>query len=246
MRRTGSLASEPDYDPGAVSELSVIIPAFNEEATIEAAIDDALAVDLPVEGRELIVVENGSEDRTREILRSREWPAEVRIIELDANRGKGGAVRRALESVSGRYVALLDADREYDVADLAVMLPPLRDDGMDAVFGTRAWQAHSAYSFWYVVGNRAINQAANVLYNVWLSDCMAGLKLIPTELFRSLPLRHDGFAFEAELVARLLRADARIYEVPIHYRARSRAEGKKLYARDGLTMLLTFLRCRFD
>ena len=226
-------------------ELTVIIPAYNEEATIEAAITDALAVELPVDGRELLVVENGSTDRTREILRGREWPEEVQILELDVNRGKGGAVRHALPRAGGQYVALLDADQEYDIRDLAAMLPPLREDGMDAVFGTRAWQSHSAYSFWYVMGNRAINQAANVLYNVWLSDCMVGLKVIPTELFRSLPLREDGFAFEAELVGRLLRRGARIYEVPVHYRARSREEGKKLYARDGLAMLFTFLRCRF-
>ena len=162
-------------------ELSLIMPAFNEEATIEAAIEEALSADLDVDGRELVVVENGSQDRTREILRAGDWGDDVRVIELDANRGKGGAVRLALEAVNGRYVALLDADREYDAADLAAMLPPLREHGMDAVFGTRAWQAHSAYSFWYVMGNRAINQAANVLYNVWLSDCMVGLKVIPTD-----------------------------------------------------------------
>jgi dolichol-phosphate hexosyltransferase len=114
------------------------------------------------------------------------------------------------------------------------------------VFGTRMWQAHSAYSYWYVIGNRAINQTANLLYNVWLSDCMAGLKVVSTELLRSLRLREDGFAFEAELVARLLRRKARIYEVPVRYRARTREEGKKLRARDGLAMLATFVRCRLD
>ena len=229
-----------------MAELSLIIPAYNEEATIEQAIREALDAELPVESRELVVVENGSHDRTRELLRSTDWPNEVRVIEIDENRGKGGAVRLALESARGEYVALLDADREYHPEDLAQMFPPLREEGMDAVFGTRAWQAHSAYSFWYVMGNRAINQAANVLYNVWLSDCMVGLKLLPTDLFRSLRLRENGFAFEAEIVARLLRHQARIYEVPVRYRARTRQEGKKLVARDGWAMLWTFLRCRFD
>lgn len=221
------------------------MPAFNEESTIEAAILDALGAELDVDDRELIVVENGSRDRTREILRSTDWSDEVRVIELDANRGKGGAVRVALEAVQGRYVGLLDADREYDAADFAGMLQPLREQGMDAVFGTRAWQAHSAYSFWYVMGNRVINHAANVLYNVWLSDCMVGMKLIPADLFRSLELREDGFAFEAEIVARLLRHNARIYEVPVRYAARSREQGKKLRAKDGFAMLRTFVRCRF-
>ena len=226
-------------------ELSIIVPAFNEEATIEAAIDRALSVQLPVADREVVVVENGSRDRTREVLRSREWPDQVRVVEVDSNRGKGGAVRLGAEHASGRYLAILDADLEYDPQDLARMLPSVQDGGMDAVFGTRAWQAHSAFSFWYVVGTRTINLVANVLYNVWLSDCMAGLKLMPLELFRSLPLREDGFAFEAEVVARLLRHGARIYEVPITYQARRREEGKKLYARHGWWLLLTFLRCRF-
>ena len=226
-------------------ELSIIVPAYNEEATIEKTIERALDVELPVADREVVVVENGSEDRTREVLRGGDWPDSVKVVEVDRNRGKGGAVRLGAESASGRYMAILDADLEYDPGDLAGMLPPLQDGGMDAVFGTRAWQAHSAFSFWYVVGNRAINVAANVLYNVWLSDCMAGLKLMPLELFRSLDLREDGFAFEAEVVGRLLRGGARIYEVPITYQARTREEGKKLYARHGWWLLLTFLRCRF-
>ena len=228
-----------------MTDLSIVIPAFNEEATIEAAIEQALAAELPVAEREIVVVENGSRDRTREILRSREWPNEVRVIELDQNRGKGGAVRTGTAEARGKYMALLDADLEYDAADIARLIPPLEEGRFEAVFGTRAWQAHSAFSYWYVVGNRSINMAANIIYNVWLSDCMCGLKAMPTELFNSLPMREDGFGFEAEVVARLLRSGARIYEVPITYRARSREEGKKLYARDGLRMLATFIRCRF-
>ncbi|MGI8462350.1 MAG: glycosyltransferase family 2 protein [Solirubrobacterales bacterium] len=226
-------------------ELSIIVPAFNEEATIEATIERALAAELPVVDREVIVVENGSTDRTREVLRSRSWPPQVRIAELDRNRGKGGAVRLGAEKAEGRWMAILDADGEYDPNDLAAMLPMLQEQGMDAVLGTRAWQAHSAFSFWYVVGNRAINVVANVIYNVWLSDCMAGLKLMPIELFRELELREDGFAFEAEIVGRLLRHGARIYEVPITYQARTRSEGKKLFARHGWWLLFTFVRCRF-
>ncbi len=226
-------------------ELSIVIPAYNEQATVAKAITAALEADLPVASREVIVVENGSVDGTREALRSADWPDEVKIIEVDVNRGKGGAVRLGADQASGHLLAILDADLEYDPGDLAEMMPPLRDDHTDAVFGTRIWKAHSAYSYWYVMGNRAINAAANILYNVWLSDCMVGLKLMPTELFRALPLRENGFAFEAEVVGQLLRRGARIYEVPVTYRARSREEGKKLHARDGIAMLRTFVRCRF-
>jgi len=225
-------------------DLSIIMPAYNEEATILQAIKGAVDVELPVATRELIVIENGSRDRTRELLRSQEFPPEVRIIELDDNRGKGGAVRAAVEQARGAYMAILDADLEYDPNDFAKMLPALVDDGMDAVFGTRIWQAHTAYSYWWVMGNRAVNLAANVLYNVWLSDCMVGLKMLSTDLYRSLGLREDGFGFDAEIVARLLRRRARIYEVPVSYRARRREEGKKLTAIDGFRMLGVFLRCR--
>ena len=226
-------------------DLSIVMPAYNEEATIVAAVQSALDADLPVDGREIIVVENGSRDKTRQVLRSQEWPEDVRIIELDVNCGKGGAVRAALEQASGQYTAILDADLEYDPNDYAKMLPALQNGGMDAALGTRHWQAHSAYGYWYVVGNKVINTTANILFNAYLSDCMVGMKLVPTEVMRSLELRENGFGFDAEVVARLLRQRARIYEVPVHYRARSRDEGKKLHARDGLHMLRVFLRCRF-
>lgn len=221
------------------------MPAFNEEATILEAVQAALDADLPVDGREVIVVENGSRDRTRELLHSRAWPKEVKIVEIDENRGKGGAVRLGVEHAEGTYMAVLDADLEYDPEDYAVMIPPLRD-GFDAVLGTRYWQSHSAFGYWYVMGNKAISTAANMMFNSYLSDCMVGMKLLPVELFRSLGLTENGFGFDAEVVARLLRRRARIYEVPVHYRARSRDEGKKLRATDGLRMLKVFVKCRFS
>jgi hypothetical protein len=154
-------------------------------------------------------------------------------------------MRTGLEQARGRFTAVLDADLEYDVNDYALMLPPLLDGSMDAVLGTRHWQSHSAYSYWYVKGNQFINTAANVLYNVYLSDCMVGLKVARTELMQDLGLKEDGFGFDAEWVARLLRRKARIMEVPVRYRARGRAEGKKLNTWDGLRMLRVFVRCRF-
>ena len=117
-------------------------------------------------------------------------------------------------------------------------------DDLRAVFGTRGFQAHSAYSFWYVVGNKAVTFATNLIYNSWVSDIMTGQKVMRTELFRTLSLRERGFAIEAEITARLLRHGTRIYEVPIVYKARSRDEGKKLTALDGLRVLRTLIRCR--
>ena len=226
-----------------VPELSIIMPAHNEEATIEAAIDRILSTEMPVDS-ELVVVDDGSRDRTRELVVSRDWGGRVRVVAHEVNRGKGAAMRTGVAEARGRYLAFMDADLEYDPEDIAKMYPYLQEDHTDAVFGTRMWQAHSAYSYWYVVGNRIINTTANILYNAWLSDVCAGVKLMPVELFRSLDLRENGFAIEAEMTARLLRRKARIFEVPIVYQARTREEGKKIFARDGLRILATFVRCR--
>jgi glycosyltransferase involved in cell wall biosynthesis len=222
-------------------QLSIIIPAYNEEATVVAAVQSALDAKLPVDTREVVVVENGSTDGTLAALRGHAWPPEVHIVEVARNRGKGHGIREGLGAASGELCAVLDADLD----DYALMLPPLLDGSMDVVLGTRHWQSHSAYSYWYVRGNQFINTVANVLYNVYLSDCMVGMKVARTDLLRAIELREDGFGFDAEVVARLLRRKARIMEVPVHYRARGRAEGKKLTTRDGFRMLRVFIRCRF-
>ena len=219
------------------------MPAYNEEASIERALERVLEADLPFE-YELIVVENGSTDRTRAILTGREWPPQVRVVTVEVNRGKGDGVRRALQHARGRYSAVLDADLEYNPAEIADLLAPFDDGHVGAVMGTRVFQSHSAYGFWYVVGNRAINLTANLLYNAWISDILNCLKVMPTDLFRSLDLREDGFGIDAEIPARLLRQGVVIYEVPVTYRARKRQEGKKLTSVDGLRILRTLLRCR--
>ena len=118
-----------------------------------------------------------------EALASREWPDEVQVVVQPTNRGKGAAVRAGLERARGSTVALLDADMEYDPADLAKMVPLLEDDHIDVVFGTRMWQAHSAYGYWYVVGNRVINTTANVLFNAWLSDSVRASRSFPPIFF---------------------------------------------------------------
>jgi dolichol-phosphate hexosyltransferase len=224
--------------------LSILMPVFNECSTVHAAIDDALTAELPVESRELIVVDDGSTDGTRELLRATEWPDDVTLVFHERNVGKGAAVRTALQHASEDFSAILDADLEYRAADLADVLEPLVSGEARVVFGTRAWTSQSSFSFWYVIGNKSVTFATNVLYNCWISDVMTGHKAMPTELFRSLPLRERGFAIEPEIAARVLRSGERIHEVPIHYRARSREAGKKLTAADGLRVLRTLVRCR--
>jgi len=225
-------------------DLSILMPVFNERATVEAAIRDALEAELPVASRELIVVDDGSTDGTRELLGSQSWPHAVRVVFHTGNRGKGAAVRTALGHASCEFAAILDADLEYRAGDLADLLEPLVSGEARVVFGTRAWTSQSSFSFWYVMGNKAVTFATNVLYNCWISDVMTGHKAMSTDLFRSLPLRERGFAIEPEIAARVLRAGERIHEVPISYKARGRDAGKKLTAFDGVRVLRTLVRCR--
>jgi dolichol-phosphate hexosyltransferase len=220
------------------------MPVFNERPTIATAIERVLAADVSVDGLELIVVDDGSTDGTGELLDGREWPENVRIVRHERNRGKGAALRTGLAHASGEYATVMDADLEYDPSNFSALLAPLLAGDADAVYGVRGFQAHSAYSFWYVVGNKAVTLAANVLYNAWLSDLMTCQKVLRSSLFRTLPLRENGFAIEAEITARLLRAGVRIFEVPITYRARRREEGKKLTPLDGLKVIATLARCR--
>jgi glycosyltransferase involved in cell wall biosynthesis len=226
-------------------ELTVLMPVYNERATVERAISGVLDA-RPSDSYELLVVDDGSTDGTSDILRSGDWPGEVRVLHLEPNRGKGAAIRSALDEARGRWTTIMDADLEYEPRDIAVLLEPLRAGRSEVVFGTRAFKSHSAFSFWYVVGNKSVTLAANVLFNAWLSDIMTCMKVLPTALWRQLALRERGFAFEAEITARLIRAGVRIYEVPITYQARSREAGKKLTAADGLRVLRTLVRTRLD
>lgn len=226
-----------------MTELTVVMPAYNERDTIERAVAGVFAANV-ADSLELVIVDDGSTDGTRELLRETTWPEQVRILYHERNRGKGAAVRTALEAARGTYSAIMDADLEYDPNDIALLLEPLRNGRAEVVFGTRAFKSHSAFSFWYVIGNRGVTLAANLIYNSWISDMMTGHKAMRTELFRSLDLRERGFAIEAEITARLLRRGIRIYEVPIEYVARGREEGKKLTALDGFRVLRTLLRCR--
>ena len=224
--------------------LSILMPVYNERSTLERAVDDALAAELPVEARQLVIVDDGSTDGTLEILRNTEWPPSVTVVEHDRNRGKGAAIRTALTHATGDYAAILDADLEYRAADLAPLLEPLLEGEARVVYGTRSWSSHSAFSFWYVMGNKAVTHATNVLYNCWISDVMTCHKVMSTELFRSLKLRERGFAIEPEITARLIQRGERVYEIPVRYQARGSDEGKKLTAVDGLRVLRTLLRCR--
>jgi glycosyltransferase involved in cell wall biosynthesis len=225
-------------------QLSILMPVFNEAATVERAIQAVLEADLPVT-TELLVVDDGSTDGTSGILDAGNWPADrVRVIRHERNQGKGAAVRTALAEARGEFSTIFDADLEYEPEDLLTLLPPLVEGHANAVFGVRAFNGFTSHSFLYVMGNRFVTLAANVLFNVYIKDLMTMHKAIRTDLFRDLPLREAGFAIEAEITARLVQRGERIYEVPVSYKARPTEEGKKLTSVDGLRVLRTLVRCR--
>ncbi len=225
--------------------LSILMPVYNERERVETAIAEVLRTKLPTEF-ELIVVDDGSTDGTREILRRADWGERVRLIEHEHNQGKGAAVLTALHHAQGELSAIFDADLEYDPADLALLMPPLLEGRVNACFGVRAFDGYTSHSFLFVLGNKGVTLACNVLFNVYLRDIMTCHKMIRTELFRSLALRSGGFAIEPEITARLVQRREPIFEIPVHYHARSDAEGKKLTARDGFRVLGTLIRCRLQ
>ena len=225
--------------------LSILMPVYNERERVERAIAEVLATELPTDF-ELIVVNDGSSDGTSEILRGGDWDGRVRLFEHRENQGKGAAIQTALREARGEFSAIFDADLEYDPSDLGLLMPPLMDGRSNACFGVRAFDGYTSHSFLFVLGNKGVTFACNILFNVYLHDIMTCHKMIRTDLFRSLPLRSPGFAIEPEITARLVQRGERIFEVPVHYRARSTEEGKKLTAVDGFRVLATLLRCRFS
>src|ERR1035437_4356717 len=218
---------------------------YNERERVERAIAEVLQTELPSEF-ELIVVDDGSTDGTREILREGDWDGRLRLFEHPENQGKGAAVQTALSHAKGEYAAIFDADLEYDPSDLALLMPPLMDGRSNAAFGVRAFDGYTSHSFLFVLGNKGVTLACSLLFNASLHAIMPCHKMIRPDVFRSLPLQSAGFAIEPEITARLVQRGERIFEVPVHYRARATDEGKKLTALDGFRVIGTLLRCRFS
>ncbi len=216
-------------------KLSILMPVYNEEERIADALKQALAVDYPCPV-EVLVVDDGSRDGTAEILAGLD-DARLRVITHPRNAGKGAAIRTAVAAADGDYMVILDADLEYDPNDIPKLLEPVLDGRATVVYGNRTFGSHSAYSFWYVMGNKAVTTAANVLFNSYIGDLETCFKLLPTALYRALDVRARGFGMEAEVTGKLLRRRVRPYEVPVSYRARGREEGKKITWRDGVEAL---------
>lgn len=222
--------------------LSILMPVFNESATLETAIKRVLDVTYPCDV-ELVVVDDGSVDATPSILAAYADPR-ILVLTHPRNRGKGAAIRTAAEAATGDYMIICDADLEYSPEEIPGLLAPVLRGDTTIVYGTRSFGSSTAFSFWYVLGNKAVTMWANMLFNTWISDLETCFKLMPVELYRSLDIRSAGFGMEAEVTGKLLRQGLRPFEVPISYQARGREEGKKLTWKDGVEALWILIKLR--
>ena len=223
-------------DRGAGLRLSVVMPVYNEAETVRVSTQRVRAVPLHIE---LICVDDGSTDGTRDVLRALEAEGVIhRLLLHPKNRGKGAAVRTGIAAATGDVIVIQDADLEYDPFDLPRLLEPIADGRADAVFGTRfGGGPHRVLYFWHRVGNGALTLLSNMFTDLNLTDMETCYKMVRADLMKSLPLRTDRFGIEPELTARLAQARARIYELPISYDGRTYAEGKKIGWRDGVAAL---------
>ena len=226
-----------------IVKLSILMPVYNERATLASAVKDVLNVNFPCEF-ELVIVDDGSTDGTRDLYSSLTGDPRLKIILHERNQGKGAAVRTAAAAATGDYVIMCDADLEYSPAEIPTLLAPVLAGDAEVVYGTRTFGSHNAYSYAYVLGNKGVTTFANVLFNCYISDLETCFKLMPATLYQKLDVRQTGFGMEAEVTGKLLRRGFRPYEVPISYKARSREAGKKLTWRDGAEALWILLRQR--
>jgi glycosyltransferase involved in cell wall biosynthesis len=222
--------------------LSVVMPVFNERETIEEIIRRVLAVSIRTE---LIVVDDGSTDGTRDILQRLAGELPIKVVLQPANGGKGAALRRGFQDVTGDLVVIQDADLEYSPEEFPELIELICQGRADVVYGSRFLGRHRVFMFTHYAGNCLLTFITNVLYNTMLTDMETCYKVMRTDVLRSMTLDSNGFGIEPELTAKIFKRHYRVYEVPITYDGRGYEEGKKITWRDGVVALWVLLKYRF-
>ena len=229
-------------------KLSIIIPVYNEEQTISELVERVRAVDLGEMEKEIIIANDGSSDRTREVINSSEWAGDprIRIYDYPINVGKGAAVRLGLKFATGDIIIIQDADLELNPEEYGILLAPVLAGETDVVYGSRFLKSTQRISIRTRLANWTLTWFTNVLFNGRLTDMETAYKVFRREVIETIRLRCVGFDFEPELTAKLLRAGRRIVEVPITYNPRRFDEGKKIRWTDGVDAVYVLLKCRFS
>ena len=221
--------------------LSVVMPAYNERATVEEMVRRVLRVPLRIQ---LIVVDDGSTDGTREILQRLRQELEFQLVEQDRNRGKGAALRRGFQEVRGDLVVIQDADLEYSPEEYPELIELICQGRADVVYGSRFLGRHRVFLFSHYLGNRIVTLLSNILYNTMLTDMETCYKVMRAEIVKGMTLKSNGFGIDPELTAKIFKGGHRVYEIPITYDGRGYEEGKKITWRDGLVALWILLKYR--
>ena len=225
-------------------KLSVIIPVYNEKNTVKKIIQQVQNVELEME-KEIILIDDGSTDGTREILNNLEYP-NVKVKLHEKNQGKGAALRTGFSLATGDFVIIQDADLEYDPREYPVLLTPLLDGRADAVYGSRFLGGpHRVHFFWHYLGNKMLTTFSNILSNLNLTDMETCYKVFRKEILDKITLKSKRFGIEPEITLKLAKQKCRIYEVPISYSGRDYAEGKKIGWKDGVAAIFHLIRFKF-
>ena len=234
-------------------KLSILIPVYNEEKTIERLLKKVNEISILDVEKEIIVIDDGSTDRTNKLIEKLHKEGKIILIKHDRNQGKGAAIRSGLNHATGDYTIIQDADLEYDPADIASLLTPIIEKKTEVVYGTRLRRLpnfkrdeRTIRFFIHYIGNKMLSIITSVFYGQWITDMETGYKLIPTKVMKTLKLNSTGFEMESEITAKLLKKRYRIYEVSISTNPRGYKEGKKLNTvKDGFRALWALIKYRF-